>query len=936
MELYLYSCQVLGRVKTPWNRQLHLHFVDRQWRHQTFVLLDYCPTILLRCSDAEADVAALLEQSVHWSSHTSPVQRVDVENRTPVIGFHNSTQHTLHRVTLDHLYQRRKAIQSIERYNRTKDPQLPQLCVLHTRVTDPMAVLAQQGWRLHSWYRLEGRVQTPLGGPRGFRTTQLHILTPAEAGHPRVAFLRMQAHSSTATRTNQFQPDPTIANDRVLAVHLELCVHGAPRATMVLEDADERTLLFRLQAWLRTHTPSVVVHMSDPFDHLLYLHVRMKRCNLHLSILPHYTGVENRSMHEVDTIRDMTIPGCEVVDLRHVLQKFMVTPNMDGFTLADVVAHPKILRKVHTIPRDIAQELHVLVDMEQDNNFVVNNMALSRSCDLPLQHIVSRGQQTRVFSCFMRTYHEHGLYFNHDMLVRPYLVVRRPRSKSSFADPTWQENPSLASLRQCGVGAPVVAATPVCTGGPVKRKVRTLFNIPVGQGTPPKKAKTTKRYGGGFVIRPVAGFYHHPEHAVCTLDFSSLYPSIMCGYNICFMRVCYDQKWIDDNRATKQYIPLDDETCCVFISHYDGVPVQSITDVLVRDVMTNRTRTRAKMKTVTDPFQHQSLDAQQLCCKVLQNAVYGACGSETFPIMCTALAASVCTIGQWMNKTVRHLALERGCICVYGDTDSVMVQFPTDPTIVGREAILADIYRQARVLEHDATALFPAPNAVEFEALKLPFLMTDRKKTYAAYEFPPGQRGWHRTPTLLIKGFAVKKRDRCPMVQTIGLELIRRLLAREEVTGILPWFREQIHFATQPRTLVDLAPFVISCRLNEVYKQRTVIGPVLADQYEAECGVRPEPGNRLKYVVAHFGDGRKHYQSTMTPEAFLQSGRHLDVAYYLQKQLMLSLQQVLNQHPHINMHLQQCIRAQVTRHNHARRGIQTLHTCIQQHARSES
>jgi DNA polymerase elongation subunit (family B) len=404
----------------------------------------------------------------------------------------------------------------------------------------------------------------------------------------------------------------------------------------------------------------------------------------------------------------------------------------------------------------------------------------------------------------------------------------------------------------------------------------------------------------------------------------------MCGYNICFMRVCYDQKWIEDERATKQYIPLDDETCCVFISHYDGVPVQSITDVLVRDVMTNRTRTRAKMKTVTDPFQYQSLDAQQLCCKVLQNAVYGACGSETFPIMCTALAASVCTIGQWMNKTVRNLAMERGCICVYGDTDSVMVQFATDPALVTREAILADIYRQARVLEHDATALFPTPNAVEFEALKLPFLMTDRKKTYAAYEFPPGPQGWQRTPTLLIKGFAVKKRDRCPMVQTIGLELVRRLLARE-VADIVPWFRDQIRFPSRPRTLAALGPFVISCRLNEVYKQSNVIGPVLADQYEAECGVRPEPGNRLKYVVVYFEDGRKHYQSTMTPEAFLQSTRHLDVAYYLQKQLMLSLQQVLNQHPQVNADLQQCIRAQVTHQHHARRGIQTLHACIQRY-----
>ena len=132
------------------------------------------------------------------------------------------------------------------------------------------------------------------------------------------------------------------------------------------------------------------------------------------------------------------------------------------------------------------------------------------------------------------------------------------------------------------------------------------------------------------------------------------------------MRICYNRKWLDDPRATKQYIPLDDTTCVVLISHYDNIPVQTITDKLVSSVMKNRKEVRTKMKSVSDPFILQSLDAQQLCCKVLQNAFYGACGSDTFAIPCTAVAASVCVIGQWMNKTVRYTALLNGCICVYG------------------------------------------------------------------------------------------------------------------------------------------------------------------------------------------------------------------------------------------------------------------------------
>lgn len=40
-----------------------------------------------------------------------------------------------------------------------------------------------------------------------------------------------------------------------------------------------------------------------------------------------------------------------------------------------------------------------------------------------------------------------------------------------------------------------------------------------------------KTYEGGFVMDPIIGFYQVP---IATLDFSSLYPSIMIAHNICY------------------------------------------------------------------------------------------------------------------------------------------------------------------------------------------------------------------------------------------------------------------------------------------------------------------------------------------------------------------------------------------------------------------
>jgi DNA polymerase elongation subunit (family B) len=258
-------------------------------------------------------------------------------------------------------------------------------------------------------------------------------------------------------------------------------------------------------------------------------------------------------------------------------------------------------------------------------------------------------------------------------------------------------------------------------------------------------------------------------------------------------------------------------------------------------------------------------------------------------------------IGQWMNKTVRHRAMIKGGRCVYGDTDSVMVQFPTDPKLTTRDEILADVYRQGHDLETETSALFPRPNAVEFESVKLPHLQTSKKKTYASNEYPPGVDGWNMPHTNLFKGFAFKKRDRCPFVYTIGKEMMEHLMTNTlSDMGVVQWLSTAIDttYMVQPNEH-QLSAFIITCRLNTEYKQENVLALQLAMQYEKEAGVRPRPGRRLRYLIATSDEKRKHYQSSVTPAAFIRNGYKLDTAYYLEKQLLLPLKQVLDLRPEL-------------------------------------
>ena len=50
--------------------------------------------------------------------------------------------------------------------------------------------------------------------------------------------------------------------------------------------------------------------------------------------------------------------------------------------------------------------------------------------------------------------------------------------------------------------------------------------MPTHQGAP-----SSEQYEGATVIEPMRGYYTDP---IATLDFSSLYPSIMIAHNLCY------------------------------------------------------------------------------------------------------------------------------------------------------------------------------------------------------------------------------------------------------------------------------------------------------------------------------------------------------------------------------------------------------------------
>lgn len=891
----------------------------------------------------------------------------------------------------------------------------------HTRIRDTTLFLHVSGLKLGEWVSVPQ--ETVVHMPPAFATvhwlvyTHVCNITALDQSDPSLpavppltlTFVRVFGHSSTTTSTSVYAADANIDGDHI--ENITLASHRLDRPPENVGDLNmttisynsytvmdettgrpdsamsEKSMLNALRRYMERESPAILVQWGDDCNDILYIHRRSAKYPVHdgnpkwsrpmdvgLSTI-RSAFVREQRMEDPDRLLDITHFGRERCDLLCILQKFMVSPPLDGYTIPDVHAHPKMIRDTSACPlpddtvtgprsplsdiqRRAEQEMRVMVSVARDNTFVTNQMSISALCDLELNRVVERGQQARSFQCFVRRYHQEHLYINEDTLDKQYLIVRRPRSKSSYPDPPWIENPTPEEFaRRCIRGKPYPASHYEAKDEkvdekeeqverPTKRRRVTLMdmlkgssiktsvpkNKPKTKTAPGQQGKTKKAFSGGFVIPPVPGVYTQPAQAVCTLDFASLYPSIVVGSVICYMRVVYDRRWLDDPRATKEYIPLDNDTCCVMITHYDSVPIRSVTNHIIKDIMMLRAKFKKLMKAATG-FKRKSLNAVQLSAKVVQNASsFGFLGSTTSGLTCLALAASICAIGQWQNKVARHQAMLYGCKCVYGDTDSIMVQFPVDTTkFTTRDEILRDVRRQAIELAAHTTKLYKHPNELEFESIKSPMIMTRKKKTYAALEHDDSPDSWiKKKPKELIKGMTITKRDKCAFVREFGQPLVVRelLVEKHDVERAVRCARKHLAtFNDRPQTAEEVGRYTITCKLGAEYADpKTAKACVLADMIADHTGIRPRPGRRLAFVVVKNNKAKKLVDQVMPVCVYLSKpgAYRLCAAYYFNKQFLLAVKQATDMHPDVYAAIVKETKAHLTRILHKQCGQRTL------------
>ena len=450
-----------------------------------------------------------------------------------------------------------------------------------------------------------------------------------------------------------------------------------------------------------------------------------------------------------------------------------------------------------------------------------------------------------------------------------------------------------------------------------------------------KKIKTAAEkdndiaYRGGSVLDPLPGYYYRPEEAAMTVDFTSLYPSIMRAYRICYMRVIYDRKWLTCPDVELEYVPITETQCVVLAKRHringQWVDVETITPEIVADIMTLRENIKTKLKSVdSSTFEYSVLDSQQLAAKTIANSVYGYTGSKTSRTPCTALAAAITQIGQWMIHTVRFVFLFFGHRALYGDTDSNMIGFWVPSHLQTKDEIMTWIVKEGLRVVRIYAGTCVAPNNLEPESIKSPFHLL-KKKTYAAIQYKVYVGSWNEKKGCLgecIKGMAAKKRDKCGFAQNIGCELIHKLQSDPNISNdvLLQWFREEIRLIPlrQISDIKDLNPFIITCSLNSEYKNadsKAIKALHLAQLTEMHSGARPRVGSRIPYVVTYKPKVKLQSQWCEIPPVFFANNSVLHVEYILRNHVLNVLKQILALpiHQALLSMFETCIEGYVTR-----------------------
>ena len=415
---------------------------------------------------------------------------------------------------------------------------------------------------------------------------------------------------------------------------------------------------------------------------------------------------------------------------------------------------------------------------------------------------------------------------------------------------------------------------------------------------PTERVKATEdKYEGAFVLPPKVAFYREP---IATLDFASLYPSIMMAHNLCYSTLIPNEMLQKLNPEDYTRTPRGDYFIKANVR-------KGLLPIILEELLTARKKAKNELAVATDPFVKAVLDGRQLALKISANSVYGFTGAQVGQLPCLQISASVTAFGQEMIKKTRDMVLEKYCIkngfafdaeVIYGDTDSVMVKFGVkeieEAMRLGKEA--ADFISKS----------FIKPIKLEFEKVYFPYMLFNRKRYAGVLWTKPDK--YDKIDT---KGIESVRRDNCALIRIMMNEILRKVLVERDEKGAVEYTKMVISDLLQNK--IDLSLLVITKAITKktekeveadpdktskdkknVYKGHQAHVELANKMKERDAGTAPGIGDRVAYVMVAGTKGSKNYENSEDPLYVLENDLPIDFSYYIEKQIKPPLAKIFD------------------------------------------
>ncbi|KAI8871655.1 DNA polymerase delta subunit 1 [Ramicandelaber brevisporus] len=386
--------------------------------------------------------------------------------------------------------------------------------------------------------------------------------------------------------------------------------------------------------------------------------------------------------------------------------------------------------------------------------------------------------------------------------------------------------------------------------------------------------RTDETFQGAHVLEPIRGYYEVP---IATLDFASLYPSIIMARNLCYSTLINDGD-IAKFRLQKDvdFIVTPTGDRFVTAAKYRGVLPQ-----ILEDLLAARKRARAMLKEESDPFKKACLNGRQLALKVTANSVYGFTGFAKGRLPCLAISSSVTAFGREMINIAKSAVESKyskanghpsDAVVIYGDTDSVMINFGMSS--------LEETMRIGKEAAEYVTSVFNRPPIkLEFEKVYWPYLLINKKRYAGLYWTRPD-----KFDKLDTKGLETVRRDNCPLVPMVLDRCMRLIFHDRDKNAALNYVKSVISDLLQNK--IDIQQLIISKELTKTETKTKQAHMELAEKMrKRDPGSAPQMGDRIPYVIIKGAKGTTSSDNAEDPLHVLDKNLSVDTRWYLDHQL---------------------------------------------------